>query len=134
MLDKNELAMLIVLARGAYLNKERLTDAEIDALCTQFNASGVLSISAIASLLGVSFYRVDKALEGQPRPDKRGQLNPAHLPWLGYMLSLGKVNDLWLISMLSDGTSLSTVSDLTLISEATLYRRRKDVAQRARDR
>lgn len=122
--DKNELAELIVLARGAFINREKLTVAEVDTYCRNLNAYGVLSISAIASLLGVSFYRVEKALEGHPRPDKRGQLNPAHLPWLGYMLSLGKVNDLWLNTMLKDGTSLSTVSDLTAISEATLYRRK----------
>lgn len=122
--DKNELAELIVLARGAYLNQEKLSPAEIDTYCTQLNAYGVLSISAIASLLGVTFYRVEKALEGQSRPEKRGQLNPAHLPWLAYMLSLGKVNDLWLNLMLKAGTSLSTVSDLTGISEATLYRRK----------
>lgn len=92
--------------------------------CRKLNSYGVLSLSALAAIYDISTYKVEKYIKGQPRPKARGKLNPHHLPQLGYALSLGKINHIWLTQMLNGGTSISTISDLTHISEATLNRRR----------
>lgn len=123
MLSKDELAQLIAAARGAAIMHYKMTPAEIDNKIVELNRPGLLSVSALAALLGVSNYRVETVL-GSDRPTTRGKLNPAHLPWLSYMVSSGKVNSIWLTEMLDGGTSISTISDLTGISEATLYRRK----------
>lgn len=125
MRSADELADLIVKAAAFYQKQEFLSldKSQQNEACRELN-TGVLSLAAIAAVVGVSTYRVEKAIEGMPRPTTRGYLNPAHLTWLGYGLSNGDIKDFWLHAMLDGGTSLSTISDLTLISEATLYRRR----------
>lgn len=125
MTDRNELAQLIAKARGAGILVHKMTEAEKDDKIAELNSYGVLSISALASVLGVSHYRIERVIGKGNHPTTRGNLNPAHLPWLGYMVSSGKVNPVWLEAMLTEGTSLSTISDLTGISEATLYRRKQ---------
>lgn len=93
--------------------------------CRRLNRFGVLSLSAIASVVGVSMYKAEKYLEGMEIPTTRGHLNPEHLTMLMYAHSSGKVSKLWLDEMLENGTSLITVSSLTNISESTLRRTRR---------
>lgn len=127
MSKETELAELMIKARSFYdrQNIISLDKESQDEACRELN-TGVLSLAAISAVVGVSPYRVEKAIRGMPRPTTRGHLNPAHLSWLAYGLSKGDVKGFWVRAMLDDGTSLSTISDLTLISEATLYRRRDE--------
>jgi hypothetical protein len=126
--NKTEVAELLALAAGSFNRRSTLAlDSTLQAeRCRRLNAYGILSVSALGAILNMSVYKVEKATIGQERPKARGHLNPKHLPMLGYMLSSGKVNKQWLKLMLDEGTSISTISDLTGISEATLYRRRND--------
>lgn len=123
MYDRDELAQFIATCRGAAIMHFKMTPVEVDQKILALDAWGLLSASALAGLLNVSVYHVEK-VAGTSTTRPRGKLNPTHLPWLGYMVSSGKVNPIWLEEMLSEGTSLSTISDLTGISEATLYRRK----------
>lgn len=91
----------------------------------RLNKFGVLSLSAIASVVGISMYKAEKYLEGMEIPTTRGHLNPEHLTMLMYAHSSGKISKLWLDEVLSNGTSLITVSTLTNISESTLRRTRR---------
>lgn len=129
MTDKDTLAELITLAGAAYRKRDLLSlDRDWqDEKIRQLNRFGVLSIGAIASILGVSLYRVRKALGPRTRSSLRGQLNPAHLSMLGYALSAADISPEWVHEMTEHGTSISTISDLTQISEATLYRRKNHV-------
>lgn len=122
-----ELAELMVKARSIFDRQDVLSlDKESqDEACRELN-TGVLSLSAIGAVVGVTQYRVEKAIAGMPRPTNRGHLNPAHLTWLAYGLSKGDVKGFWVRAMLDGGTSMSTIGDLTMISEATLYRRRDE--------
>lgn len=127
MRDPDHLAELLALSAAIY--RERSDHATFDSLidverCQRLNAYCVLSLAAISAIVGVSKYKVEKYTNGQNRPATRGRLNPNHLAMLAYMLSDGKVRHEWLAKMLSEGTSISTISDLTNISEATLYRRK----------
>lgn len=127
-MDKEVVADLLAVASGIHARAAILTlnrDKQRDA-CVQLNLYGILSLSAIGSIVGISKYRVETAIGKMKRPRARGHLNPRHLPWLGYMLSSGKVNDYWLNEMLNNGTSLSTIADLTGISESTLNRRKRE--------
>lgn len=121
MYTKDELAEFIAMCRGAAIMHHKMTEVEVDRKLLTLNAWDLLSTSALAALLDVSPYHVEKVV-GTSTTRPRGKLNPTHLPWLGYMVSSGKVNPIWLHEMLSEGTSLSTISDLTGISEATIYR------------
>lgn len=124
---ETELAELMVKARSIFDRQNVLSldkDSQ-DEACRELN-TGVLSLSAIGAVVGVSQYRVEKAIAGQPRPLTRGHLNPAHITWLAYGLSHGDVKGFWVRAMLEGGTSMSTIEDLTLISKATLYRRRDE--------
>lgn len=124
---ETELAELMVKARSIHDRQTVLSldkDSQ-DEACRELN-TGVLSLTAIAAVVGVSQYRVEKAIRGMPRPLTRGHLNPEHLPWLAYGLSQGDVKGFWVRAMLDGGTSMSTIEDLTLISKTTLYRRRDE--------
>ena len=126
MIDRNELAQLLALASGAYNTRAHLalTEERQVAACRELHAFGVLSPRAIASVLGCPLYRVEHALSGLPKSDARGKLNPEHLQWLGYMLADGKARPQWVRVMVQEGTSVSTIADLTGISRSTLDRRK----------
>lgn len=83
---------------------------------------GILSVRALSAIVGCTDYRVRKVILGMKKPTARGTLNPQHIPWLGYALSTRTLNPTTLRYMIKAGTSLSTIADLTRISEATLYR------------
>lgn len=113
-------------ALAVYNRPTRNLDKEADRQdCRALNAYGVLSLSAIASVVGISMYKAEKYLAGMEVPTTRGHLNPEHLTMLMYAHSSGKVSKLWLDEMLDGGTSLITVSSLTNISESTLRRTRR---------
>lgn len=126
MTDEAILADLMAKAMATYRRRAVLAlDPQGQrARCRVLNEPGILSINAIAAIVGITPYRVETAIHGMARPKARGHLNPSHIPWLSYTLSFGKVNTEWLNAMLKGGTSLSTIADLTNISEATLYRRK----------
>lgn len=125
--EKDELANFLVILNGIYLHKDtnNLNRAIRGERCRQINNYGILSPRAIAAVVGCSVWQVEEALSGVSRPNTRGRLNPEHLSMLAYMLSNGKVRTEWLGRMLEEGTSLSTISDLTGIAESTLQRHRR---------
>jgi len=125
-MDKDELAAFLALLNGLFQKQEinRLSAEMRDERCRQINRYGVLSAQAIGAVIGCSSRVVNAAIAGMPKPTARGTLNPAHIPMLAYALSNGTINKEWLGILLSEGTSLSTVSDLTGIPESTLYRRK----------
>lgn len=125
--DKDELANFLVILNAIYQHKDtnNLNAAIRGGRCRQINNYGILSLHAISSVVGCSVWQVEQALVGISRPVKRGRLNPEHLSMLAYMLSNGKVRTEWLARMLGEGTSLSTISDLTGIAESTLQRHRR---------
>ena len=126
MFESDELADLMAAALTIYNDKTRnFTRAHEDEASRKLNAFGVLSLSSIASIVGVSVYRVEKAIVGQPRPEVRGNLNPAHLSMLLYLRSLGKPNRAWIKQLTSEGTSMITIARLTSIPESTLWRYKK---------
>lgn len=126
-IDKDELAHFLIVLSNIYLHKEtnNLNATIRGERCRQINRWGILSLRAIASVVGCSPWQVEQAIKGMPKPTSRGTLNPSHLSMLGYMLSNGRVRLDWLGIMLEDGTSLSTISDLTGIAESTLQRHRR---------
>lgn len=123
MMNKNTIAHLLAACAGYYNGRAHLAldEARQVAAVRALNSYGVLSVAAMASVVGCSEYRVGQALSGLPRPRARGKLNPEHLPWLAYMQD-GEVRDNWLECMLREGTSISTIADLTGISRSTLVR------------
>ena len=124
MVSDDDRARLLALAEGTYLRRSvlALDERGLKSRIIRLNSFQMLSVSALASVTGVSTYRVEQALEGHPRPTARGTLNPAHLSWLAYMLSSGKAKDSAVQLMVNGGTSISTIADLTGVSEATIYR------------
>lgn len=124
-MDKAAVADLLATASGIYHKQHlnTLDDGLQEAACRKLNSYGMLSLQAIASVVGCNLYRVERGIVGQERPQARGHLNPAHLPWLGYMLSSGKANNGWVKAMYREGTSLSTMEDLTGISRQTFRRK-----------
>lgn len=113
-------------ALAVYNRPTRNLDKEADRQdCRALNKYGVLSLSAIASVVGISMYKAEKYLSGMEIPTTRGHLNPEHLTMLMFAHSSGKVSKLWLDEMLDGGTSLITVASLTNISESTLRRTRR---------
>lgn len=126
MTDPDILADLLVRAMSCY-NRRNVWGLDVIVQYEKIrmlNEYGILSLPALCAIFDTSSYHVERALRGMPRPTARGQLNPRHIPWLAYMLSNGKVRDEWLKLMLKEGTSLSTISELTNISESTLHRRK----------
>jgi len=91
----------------------------------KLNTYGVWSMSALASIVGVSMYRVEKALGRNAKPSLRGHLNPRHLTMLQYMQASTKANKAWVKQMLDEGTSLITIARLTGLSESTLRRSKR---------
>jgi hypothetical protein len=123
-MDRNDLAAFLALAAGMYQRQAilALDPSTRGERCRQLNSYGILSLSAIGEVLGCSTYQVEKSIIGMQKPTSRGRLNPQHLSMLAYSLSTGRINDVWLGILLEEGTSLSTISDLTGIAESTLYR------------
>lgn len=128
-IDKDELASFLVILNSVYQHTDtnNLNSAIRGERCRQLHRFGILSLSAIASVVGCSPWQVEQAIVGMPKPKARGKLNPKHLTMLSYMLSRGKVNPLWLRIMLEEGTNLSTISDLAGIPESTLQRHRRNL-------
>lgn len=128
-MDESELAAFIALVAGIWQRQSTLAlDAGVRGeRCRQINRYGILSLSAIASVIGCSVYQVERSIAGMTRPTSRGKLNPQHLSMLAYVLSAGKIRTDWLAMFLMEGTSLSTVSDLTGIAESTLHRHRRKI-------
>jgi len=128
-MDKDELAAFLALISGIHqrIETNNLDPGVRGERCRRINAYGILSLSAIGAIIGCSSWQVEQAIVGMKRPTTRGKLNPKHLSMLAYALSTGKIKDTWLTLFLEEGTSLSTVSDLTGISEATLHRHRRNI-------
>ena len=126
----NEQARLIATAKGFYHKQGTLAfekSAQDDA-CRTLNSYGLLSVQAIGAIVGVSSYRVRKALEFEKAPTARGQLNPHHLLDLGYLLAYGiqAQDGAWLRNIVNGGTSVATIHTLTNIPTSALYRRLND--------
>jgi hypothetical protein len=127
-MDNDTLADLLVVAKSIYDKQEFLSLEKglQDEAVRRLNAYGVLSLAAIGAVVGVSTYRVEQALVGAEKPISRGRLNPAHISMLSYMLSLGTANRAWINKMLEEGTSASTITELTGVSRSTIYRKSHD--------
>lgn len=129
-MSKERLAELLVLAVAVYNDHAylRLSKDDMNRAIRRLHAYGVLSTPALSAITGVSMYRVRKAIAGMTPPRARGHLNPIHLTELAYLLSMEKQlpSKQWLQRLVNGGTNLSTISDLTGISEATIYRRLND--------
>lgn len=127
--DKDTLAHFLVLCNRIYQHSDtnNLNVAVRGERCRELNRYGILSLRAIASVVGCSVWQVEQAIVGMPRPKARGKLNPSHLTMLAYSLSNGKVWPTYLQHMLAEGTSISTISDLTGIAESTLQRHRRSL-------
>lgn len=126
MIHKEHLAELLVIATSIYSDREflSLSKAQQDHSIRRLHNYGVLSTPAMAAITGVSNYRVRQAIKGLPHPTSRGRLNPEHLSRLGYMLSWGTATPTsWFRIVVNGGTNVSTIADLTGLSEATIYRR-----------
>lgn len=122
-MNENQLAEFLTKAVAIYndrrslrLAPELMTDA-IRAL----DAPKVLSVRAIAAIVGAEYHTVVEVI-GRDAKRPRGKLNPAHIPTLGYLLSMKKTFGQEVSFMLKDGTSMSMMATLTNISPATLYR------------
>jgi hypothetical protein len=85
---------------------------------------GLLSARALAATVGAKESTVLKVI-GRSAGRQRGALNPEHIGWLAYALSLKKITPDNLRRMLSNGTSISTIEDLTGISRSNLNRWRQ---------
>lgn len=113
------------LTKGAAYYNERRTlvyDPMLTGIAIrELAVPNLLSIKAIAAIVGCSEHAVLKSL-GPDASRPRGKLNPAHIPFLGYLLSTREIATTTLNYMLDHGTSLSTIADLTNVSQATLYR------------
>jgi len=126
-MDKNELASFLAWLNGIYQRRDTtgLNSAVRGERCREINRHGILSLQAIGAITGSSVWQVEQAIVGMKRPKARGKLNPQHLSMLAYVLSTGKIKTEWLGIFLEEGTSLSTVADLTGIAESTLHRHRR---------
>lgn len=113
----------------------RVIDNKIDWITTnkddqraairKLNDFGVLSVAALGSVTRSSRYLVLSACAGNV-PKSRGDLNPAHLDFLVWLLANQDIrNPDWITHMVNNGTSLSTIEDITLIPRSTLQRRLK---------
>lgn len=122
----SDLADLLVVARSIWRKRDLLgLDKEMqDDAVRRLHKYGVLSITALGSIVGVTPYRVRKAIAGMSIPEARGHLNPAHLTMLLFALSQDDMQPRWVRMMIDEGTSISTISELTGISRSTLNRRK----------
>lgn len=128
-MDETQLAAFLALLAGIHSHKKtnNLSPEVRGERCRQINRYGILSLSAIAAVVGCSVWQAEQAIVGMPRPKARGTLNPQHISMLAYVLSTGKVRPAWVRIFLDEGTSMSTVSDLTGISASTLFRHRRNI-------
>lgn len=128
-MSEDQLAQLLVKAAHTF-NERNLLKIHPhlqEKAVKELHSYGVLSINALAAIVGCTEYRVRAALEGQALPEARGKLNPTHIPTLGYMLSIKKNVGQSVAYMVKHGTSISTIEALTGISRATLNRWRKRI-------
>lgn len=127
MTDETEVAQLLVKAANTFNNRRylKVSWALQEEAVRELHSYGLLSIKAMAAIVECTEYRVRAALEGQALPRARGKLNPRHIPWLAYGLSMHEIKPHVLKQLLKEGTSLSTIAELTGISRATLNRWRK---------
>lgn len=123
--DPDEIAQLLSLCVATRNKRDLLAlDRRVQGdRCRELNRPGILSVSAISSLVGCSSRAVRYAIRGMHQPEARGRLNPDHIEYLAHLLSSRDTQSHWLPIMVKEGTSVSTISDLTGISEATIYRR-----------
>lgn len=120
------LTELIIDAKNTWLRSPvlALDKAEQHAAIRKLNKPRVLSVRAIAAITGSTVYAVKKAIGTGSHPEARGALNPQHLAKLGLVLAGTEEATPGLIkALVHEGTSVSTISDLTNISRSTLYRR-----------
>ena len=125
----DELAVFLTKAAAIYYDRRSLLLAPqlMDDAIRELAAPNLLSTQAISAIVGAKESRVARVL-GTDARRPRGKLNPSHISMMGYVLSLGRVNQVLVNLMLNNGTSLSTISALTNVSQATLYRWRNNVA------
>ena len=123
--DPDEAAQLLALMVSTRNKRDLLSlDKSVQSdRCRELNRPGLLSVSAISALVGCSNRAVRYAIRGMHKPKARGKLNPDHIEYLAYLLSTHNTGSPWLSIMVREGTSVSTIADLTGISEATIYRR-----------
>lgn len=113
-------------AQDIYYSPTRNFAKEVeDTAARDLNSYQVLSLSAMSSIIGISMYRIEKAISQQSTPVSRGHLNPAHLSMLKYMRASGKANRHWIKEMTGGGTSVITIAMLTGLSESTIRRARR---------
>jgi hypothetical protein len=126
MVDKEELAELLLYAVSVYRKHDLYAMSKDlqDEIIVKLNSYGVLNVSSIGAIVGVSKYRVERALEHEGwRSPTRGRLNPAHLTMLINCLANHDIPARWVELMTHDGTDISIIADLTNISEKTIRRR-----------
>lgn len=123
-MDESELAGFLALLAGIHNHRKtnNLSPEVRGERCRQINRYGILSLSAIAAVVGCSVWQARQDIKGMINPLARGTLNPQHISMLAYVLSTGKIRPAWVRIFREEGTSMSTVADLTGISESTLYR------------
>lgn len=126
MADPVVLADLLVVAASIYRKQDFYSlDKELqDEAVQRLNGYGILSISSMGAIVGVSSYRVEKAIADMAKPSTRGHLNPQHLTMLLFSLSSGDIAPRWVQEMTDEGTSVSVIAELTGISESTIRRRK----------
>ena len=125
--DAEQVAKLLVKAANTFNEQRflRLAPELQESAVRELHSFGILSIKALAAIVGCTEYRVHEAIKGTEPPKARGKLNPRHIAWLAYALSFHKLSQSTLRELIRDGTSLSTIEDLTCIPRATLNRWRK---------
>lgn len=122
-------ADFLAVAAGIYNTRGilALSKESQDAACRRLHGYRLLSYQSIGAIVGVSVYRVQQATKGMISPLTQGHLNPQHLGYLAYLLAAGKVhNSDWIKTMVSGGTNVATIVDLTGISRSTINRRLHD--------
>jgi len=126
--DPVKLADLLVVATSIYRKQDFYSlDKELQYEAVQkLNEYGILSISSMGAIVGVSTYRVERAIADMARPSARGHLNPQHLTMLLFALSSGDIAPRWVREMIEEGTSVSVIAELTRISESTIWRRKNE--------
>jgi hypothetical protein len=123
---EDELANLLTLAVSIYNRRSALSAVTPmqEAAMQELHSYGVLSVIAIAAIVGAKESHARRVL-GRDAGWPRGKLNPEHIPWLGYAVSQRKIKPDTLRKMLSNGTSISTIENLTGIPRSNLNRWRK---------
>lgn len=125
-MSDNELAALLVKCAAVYFDRRTLQHSKsvFEETVKELDSYGVLSLRAIAAIVGVESATV-RRIVGAKSGRLRGMLNPAYLGYIGLLLSQKKLVPELYEELLAHGTSISTIANLTNVSEATLYRWRK---------